>query len=596
MASPIKSGGFVKFRVIDDIHVIACYYDQVEGGYVMRHKFLVSLGTLVLLLTSTILLPTVEVLGNKEPYSQLERISVPGGLPPTPLEQRPEGEPLDSLTSDSTNILSDVPSFDWSYGCSATSAAMMFGYYDRTGYDNMYTGPTDGGLCPLSNSVWGSGGMYNECPLSATHAGVDGRTAPGHVDDYWISYGSPGPDPWEGGIEHTHGDCTANFMGTNQWKYGGTPPTYNKDGETIFWYYVDGGKTPDFVLETLEPSDRDGGYGMKLFAESRGYTCSMYNQFIAELDLEYGFTFDEYMAEIDAGRPVIIHVEGHSMLGFGYNTDRTVYLRDTWDDDPTSIYEMTWGDQYGGRSHIGVTVLQIDPPGIIESYVVKPQATSTSVNQPQSGPTSQDINAMPPTFDPELDTFMQSDEFQYCEWVWIIGEYFVPSNYYVIWIQPYEPDVQVTEGYVFNPSLCPPGFDDPTVQPIIVQADSYGHLERIDTTTGTVTHLGSDNNGNPLPIPIWHVADDLICTRWEIITDHTTNFPGQFEYQGGTYHANIDALDAIEADRCGFHIYPEMPTFMLFGLGLVSITGCLTVRRIFHQKIKKRRITAFPIL
>jgi hypothetical protein len=29
-----------------------------------------------------------------------------------------------------TNILSDVPAFDWSYGCSATSAAMLFGYYD----------------------------------------------------------------------------------------------------------------------------------------------------------------------------------------------------------------------------------------------------------------------------------------------------------------------------------------------------------------------------------------------------------------------------------------------------------------------------------
>jgi hypothetical protein len=29
-----------------------------------------------------------------------------------------------------TNVLSDVPAFDWSYGCSATSAAMLFGYYD----------------------------------------------------------------------------------------------------------------------------------------------------------------------------------------------------------------------------------------------------------------------------------------------------------------------------------------------------------------------------------------------------------------------------------------------------------------------------------
>jgi hypothetical protein len=41
------------------------------------------------------------------------------------------------------NTLSNVPAFDWSYGCSATSAAMLFGYYDRSGYSNMYTGPTN---------------------------------------------------------------------------------------------------------------------------------------------------------------------------------------------------------------------------------------------------------------------------------------------------------------------------------------------------------------------------------------------------------------------------------------------------------------------
>ena len=45
-----------------------------------------------------------------------------------------------------TNTLPNVPAFDWSYGCSATSAAMMFGYYDNIGYPNIYTGPTNGGV------------------------------------------------------------------------------------------------------------------------------------------------------------------------------------------------------------------------------------------------------------------------------------------------------------------------------------------------------------------------------------------------------------------------------------------------------------------
>jgi hypothetical protein len=69
----------------------------------------------------------------------------PPGYDPTPVEVVP-----------ATAVkLSDVPAFDWSYGCSATSGAMMAGYYDRTGYDDMYTGPNNGGVCPLNNGTWG---------------------------------------------------------------------------------------------------------------------------------------------------------------------------------------------------------------------------------------------------------------------------------------------------------------------------------------------------------------------------------------------------------------------------------------------------------
>ena len=54
------------------------------------------------------------------------------------------------------NTVSHVPAFDWSYGCSATSAAMLFGYYDNDGYHtNMYAGPTNAGVCPMDNSTWG---------------------------------------------------------------------------------------------------------------------------------------------------------------------------------------------------------------------------------------------------------------------------------------------------------------------------------------------------------------------------------------------------------------------------------------------------------
>jgi len=60
------------------------------------------------------------------------------------------------------------------------------------------------------------------------------------------------------------------------------------------------------------------------------------------------------MAEIDAGRPVMIQVSGHSMFGYGYGENSTVYLYDTWTPGP---HTMTWGGSYSGLMHYGVMVL-----------------------------------------------------------------------------------------------------------------------------------------------------------------------------------------------------------------------------------------------
>jgi hypothetical protein len=253
------------------------------------------------------------------------------------------------------NTLLNVPAFDWVYGCSATSAAMLMGYYDNVGYENMYTGITNGSVCPMDNSVWGSG----ESPLSATHQGIDGRATYGHVDDYWLAYGSTAPDPFIGNWpEHVHGDCTGDFMGTNQYSLG------NSDGSTTFYYYPSGAPLYDYNCGS---DCRDGGHGLRLFTESRGYSVfhdgtnyQNYNQYIYGYQGNtLGFTFDQFTAEIDAGRPVLIHVAGHTMLGFGYNTaGSVVYLHDTWDH---SDHTMPWGGTYAGLQHFGITVFQLEP-------------------------------------------------------------------------------------------------------------------------------------------------------------------------------------------------------------------------------------------
>jgi hypothetical protein len=229
----------------------------------------------------------------------------------------------------------------------------------------MYTGPINDGVCPLTNSEWGhttySTTTCGECPLSASHEDVDGRRTRGHVDDYWIDLGEPGPDPWVryGWMVHTD-DCIADFMGTSQWKYPPPPKSTSlNDGYTYFYADLSGAPAYDYRAGAL----RDGCHGMRLFVESRGYrVLRNFSQLIKDSILnnhDEGFTFADFQAEIDAGRPVIIHLWGHTMLGYGYDTStNTIYIRDTWD---YGQHEMTWGGTYYGYPHVAVTVIQLQP-------------------------------------------------------------------------------------------------------------------------------------------------------------------------------------------------------------------------------------------
>lgn len=276
----------------------------------------------------------------------IDKISVPG----IPVEQRVPG-PAATPGRDAV-ILPDVPAFNWCYGCSATSAAMIAGYYDRTTHINVYAGPTGGGVMPLNNSYWGPG----ECPLSATHQGYDGLLTSGHVDRFWTN--NAGPDPFgPGDPTETYYGCTADYMGTNQDWWG------NGDGSTTFYYYVDGSPLHDPLgNETEPPCSRDGSHGLKLFFASRGYNVlDTFNQYIHGWDGNtIGFTLDQYKSAIDNGFPVMIQIEGHSMVGFGYeiNSD-LIYIRNTWDHQ---MYSMTWGGVYSGMAHCGVSVIQLAPP------------------------------------------------------------------------------------------------------------------------------------------------------------------------------------------------------------------------------------------
>jgi hypothetical protein len=291
----------------------------------------------------------------------LERMTI-AGPPVPPIGNEAYQETIVKDVPATSQIISGVPAFDWSFGCSATSAAMIAGYYDRNGYSNMYAGPTNGGVMPLDNSHWpdwvdGAGDTRHQCPLSATHQGLDGRTTRGHVDDYWVEYGSTDDDPFYGNwTEHTYGDCTGDYMYTNQTtNYG------NSDGATGFWGYNSGDILYCSTLEGMGGDyEIDGTVGFKNFYESRGYTVN--ECYYQKTDNQYtgGFSFADYKAEIDSGNPVMLHVEGHTMVGTGYDdSSNTVYLHDTWD---YSQHSMTWGSSYSGMAMVAVSIVHLEPP------------------------------------------------------------------------------------------------------------------------------------------------------------------------------------------------------------------------------------------
>ena len=253
-----------------------------------------------------------------------------------------------------------VPAFNWVFGCSAVSGAMIAGYYDRNGFPNMYTGPTNGGVMPLDNSSWPTWSdghtTYPNLPLAASHNGVDGRVTRGSIDDYWIQYGSGANDPYLTGswTQHAWGEAIGDYMKTGQSAYG------NTDGSTSFYNYTSSAaQLTCGAMEGYGISTLDGTYGRKLFYEARGYTVTdCYNQ-KTDNTVAGGFSFAQYKAEIFAGRPVMLNLNGHTIVGVGYDdVGNTVYIHDTWD---YNNHTMTWGGTYSGMQLLSVSIVNPEP-------------------------------------------------------------------------------------------------------------------------------------------------------------------------------------------------------------------------------------------
>ena len=220
-----------------------------------------------------------------------------------------------------------------------------------------------------------AGDTYSNNPLVASKQGVDGRTTRGTIDDYWVSYESPAPDPYLGSgtgnvkyapeavgddtnsltagwTQHAWGDAIGDYMYSSQSVYG------NIDGATSFYTYVNSASplTCDVMSSYSLP---DGTLGRKHFYEARGYSVgTCYNQRTDNV-IAGGFSFAQFKAEIDAGRPVQLGLAGHSVVGIGYDaSSNLIYIHDGWDYD---IHSMTWGQSYAGLALQDVSIVNLAP-------------------------------------------------------------------------------------------------------------------------------------------------------------------------------------------------------------------------------------------
>ena len=92
-----------------------------------------------------------------------------------------------------------LPGPAYVFGSAPTTASDIASLYDKAAYPNIYSSPTNHDM-PLDNSLWpawidNTGDTYSNNPLIASYLGIDGRTAQGTIDDYWVNDDSPAPDP-----------------------------------------------------------------------------------------------------------------------------------------------------------------------------------------------------------------------------------------------------------------------------------------------------------------------------------------------------------------------------------------------------------------
>jgi len=274
-----------------------------------------------------------------------------------------------TVTKENGDILLEnaMPKARYMYGCAATTTAMILGYYDLYGYRGMDFSALIEGDVELnprgsayvkykmddfeSNLGKATATMdyvrrfYSKDSIDLINTGKDTETTPAEELEYSFVNGGEGPE-----IRTDIWNCIADYLGTGQfWRGNDNLDTICHTGIMLEQYLIMDNTITITDEETGTQRDIAVGYnelqyGVYLYVRSRGYSLDMKLCKAHTVDTIGGsFTFEDYMKEIDEGRPVYVIIEGHVMAGYGYNAETREIIFD-------SCYEaderMAWGGTY----------------------------------------------------------------------------------------------------------------------------------------------------------------------------------------------------------------------------------------------------------
>jgi len=224
-------------------------------------------------------------------------------------------------------VIPEVPAYLWQHGCGPTAVGMVIGYWDRHGFDLLVSGDASTQTASVNAMISDDGGIP-DCVLPDGNHYQD-YSCP---EDYW-----PNPisaDRSQLGGAHAS-NCVADFFQTS-------------------W------------------SSRDNYYGWSWFSDVPGsftsyvnliapqYNPSATNKYYAQ------FSWSDYKAVIDAGRPVVLLVDtdgngstDHFIPAIGYNEATKAYgAYNTWD---LNLHWYLWRRMQSGNTWgiYGVTLFEI---------------------------------------------------------------------------------------------------------------------------------------------------------------------------------------------------------------------------------------------